>query len=217
MVITSFIRIAFTIPPGVLSVHMKAPRETPRHSTIGEWVDGIDEAVINERAVRASAGILFAAGFSAWMWGIATGDLQPMRLFGIAFAIEMMLRLFIGTRFTPTLALGALITRAQRPEWVDARPKVLAWSLGFGMAMLGCLSLGWLGLPAVVAQAICGGCLALLFIESAFGICVGCAIAHRISRHKPQRCAGDTCSYVPPPRGQRHSVAVGGAHPPTTS
>ncbi|MAP64687.1 MAG: hypothetical protein CMH34_13325 [Microbacterium sp.] len=173
---------------------------------IGEWVEGIDRPVVNERAVRASAGILFLAGFAAWMWGVATGDLDPMRLFGIIFAVEMMTRLFLGTRYTPTLVIGTLITRAQRPEWVDARPKVLAWGLGFGMAMLGCLSLGWLGLPALIAQAVCGMCLALLFLEAAFGICVGCALARRFSRRKPERCAGETCTYVPPARGEQHSV-----------
>ena len=77
---------------------------------IGEWVDGIDIPVVNERAVRASAGILFLLGFSAWLSGVITGDLQYMRGFGILFAAEMFLRLFVGTRFTPTLLIGTLIT-----------------------------------------------------------------------------------------------------------
>lgn len=173
---------------------------------IGEWVDGIDIPVMNERVVRASAGILFLLGFAAWLSGAITGDLQYMRGFGILFALEMFLRLFIGTRFTPTLLLGTLITRPQRPEWVDAVPKQFAWGLGFVMALLGCLSLGWLGLPAVIAQTICAGCLLLLFAESAFGICVGCELARRFSRRKPQLCAGDTCTYTPPRRGERHSI-----------
>lgn len=173
---------------------------------IGQWVDGIDVPVVNERAVRASAGILFLLGFAAWMWGVATGDLQPMRGFGILFAVEMMMRLLVGTRYTPTLALGALITRPQRPEWVEARSKQFAWGLGLVMALLGCFSLGWLGLPAVIAQSICAGCLLLLFVEAAFGICVGCELARRFSREKPTMCAGDTCTYTPPKLGERHSV-----------
>ena len=74
------------------------------------------------------------------------------------------------------------------------------------MALLGCLSLGWLGLPAVIAQTICAGCLLLLFAESAFGICVACELTRRFGRTKPQLCAGDTCTYTPPARGERHSV-----------
>lgn len=173
---------------------------------VGQWVEGIDEPVANERAVRASAGILFIGGFAAWLWGVITGDLQPMRLFGIVFAVEMMLRLYIGTAFTPTLVIGTLITRPQRPEWVEARSKRLAWQLGLGMSIAGCFSLGWLGLPAIIAQVICGICLLLLYVETAFGICVGCLLAQRFARQKPQLCAGDTCAYTPPPRGTQHSV-----------
>ncbi|GAA1703846.1 hypothetical protein GCM10009808_22160 [Microbacterium sediminicola] len=173
---------------------------------IGEWVDGIEMPVINERAVRASAGILFLLGFSAWLFGVITGELQPMRGFGILFALEMFLRLFVGTRFTPTLLLGTLLTRPQRPEWVDAAPKRVAWGIGLVMALLGCLSLGWLGLPAIVAQIVCGGCLLLLYAEAAFGICVGCEISRRFSRTTPTRCAGDTCTYTPPRLGQAHSI-----------
>ncbi|WP_240740562.1 DUF4395 domain-containing protein [Microbacterium sp. PI-1] len=185
---------------------MPSPSETPERPTIGQWVTGVDVPVVNERAVRASAGILFLGGFAAWMWALATGDLQPMRAFGMVFAVEMLIRLVIGTAYTPTLLLGALLTRAQRPEWVEARSKVLAWSLGLGMALVGCVSLGWLGLPAVVAQTICGGCLLLLYLETAFGFCAGCALARRFSPRKPELCAGDTCTYTPPPRGSKHSV-----------
>lgn len=173
---------------------------------VGEWVGGIDIPVVNERAVRASAGLLFLAGFSAWLYGVITGDLQPMRAFGILFAVEMYVRLFLGTRFTPTLVIGTLITRAQRPEWVEARSKQFAWGLGFAMAIAGCLALGWLGLPAVIAQTVCGICLVLLYVEAVFGYCLGCELARRFSREKPTLCAGDTCTYVPPKRGEHHHV-----------
>ncbi|WP_396668479.1 DUF4395 domain-containing protein [Microbacterium sp. R86528] len=185
---------------------METSAERSERPVIGQWVDGLDMPVINERAVRASAGILFLLGFSAWMWGVATGDLQPMRMFGILFVVEMMLRLFVGTAFTPTLVLGALITRPQRPEWVEAKSKVLAWSLGLAMSLAGCLSLGWLGMPAIIAQVICGMCLLLIYLETAFGICLGCVLAQRFARRKPELCPGDTCSYTPPARGEQHSV-----------
>lgn len=116
---------------------MRSSQPVKEQPVVGQWVEGIDTPVVNERAVRASAGILFLAGFSAWLWSVITGDLQPMRIFGIVFAIEMMLRLFVGTAFTPTLILGALITRRQRPEWVEARSKILAWGMGFGIPSRG--------------------------------------------------------------------------------
>ena len=159
----------------------------------GRWVEGYAVPVVNERAMRAAAGLLFAAGFAAWGWGLTTGDLQFMRLFGISFAADMMLRLFVTSGASPTVALGSLAVRRQRPEWVDARSKAFAWSLGLTMALAGCFSLGWLGLTAV-AQAICGLCLALLFAETAFGLCVGCALARRFARQAPQHCPGGACA-----------------------
>ncbi|WOQ69604.1 DUF4395 domain-containing protein [Microbacterium limosum] len=185
-------------------MHSSRSRKEP--PVVGQWVAGLDVPVVNERAVRASAGILFLGGFSAWLWSVSTGDLQPMRIFGMAFAIEMMLRLFVGTAFTPTLVLGTLITRPQRPEWVESRSKLLAWRLGFGMSLAGCFSLGWLGLPAIIAQVICGMCLLLLYLEAVFGICVGCVLGQRFARRKPQLCAGDTCTYTPPAKGEQHSI-----------
>ena len=177
---------------------MPHPESAKEQPVVGQWVEGLDVPVVNERAVRASAGILFLGGFSAWLWGVTTGDLQPMRIFGIVFAVEMMLRLFIGTAYTPTLLLAALITRPQRPEWVAAGSKLLAWRLGLGMSLAGCLSLGWLGLPIVIAQVICGFCLLLIYLESAFGICLGCIVAQRFARRKPHLCPGDTCTYSAP-------------------
>lgn len=187
-------------------MRMQLPPSEKEQPIVGQWVEGLDVPVVNERAVRASAGILFLGGFAAWLWGVITGDLQPMRVFGIVFAIEMMVRLFVGTAFTPTLVMGALITRPQRPEWVEARSKLLAWRMGFGMSLAGCFSLGWLGLPAIIAQVICGMCLLLLYLETAFGICLGCVVAQRFARRKPQLCAGDTCTYTPPARGEQHSI-----------
>ncbi|WP_084099677.1 DUF4395 domain-containing protein [Demequina sp. NBRC 110051] len=168
-----------------------APSPAPSPAP-GRWVDGYAVSVVNERAMRAAAGLLFAAGFAAWGWGLTTGDLQFMRMFGILFAVDMMLRLFVTGGASPTVALGSLAVRRQQPEWVDARSKAFAWGLGLTMALAGCFSLGWLGLTAV-AQTICGLCLALLFAETAFGLCVGCALARRFTRQAPQHCPGGTC------------------------
>jgi hypothetical protein len=172
-------------------------------------VDGIDIPVLNERAVRASAGLLFLFGVVGFMVAALTGEFRPLRTFGMVFVIDLAIRLFVGTRFAPSLLLGSLIVRWQRPEWVGASQKTLAWSFGLGMALLSCLAMGWLGLPAAVTLTLCGLCLSLLFIESAFGICLGCELQRRLARTKPQLCAGDSCGYVPPRRGERHSVLRG--------
>jgi hypothetical protein len=173
---------------------------------VGEWVDGLDVPVLDERAVRAGAGLLFLGGFSAWMTALTSGDVRPVRTFAVVFLVDMYLRLFAGTRFAPSLVVGGWIVRRQRPEWVAAQPKTVAWAGGVVFALASCASLGLLGLPEMAALAFCGVCLALLFLETAFGICVGCSLARRFAKEKPVLCAGDVCTYVPPRRGERHSV-----------
>lgn len=173
---------------------------------IGEHVDGIDVPVVNERAVRASAGLLFLFGIIAVMTAALTGDLQLLRAFGIVFLSDMALRLFVGTRYTPSLIVASLIVRRQRPEWVGAQQKKLAWAIGLGLGFVSCAAMGFLGASVEIQVALCSICLSLLFIESAFGICVGCELQRLFSREKPQLCAGDTCTYVAPKRAERHSI-----------
>lgn len=177
---------------------------------IGERVDGIAIPVVNERAVRASAGLLFLGGIVAFMVAALTDDFQPLRMFGAVFLIDMSLRLFVGTKYTPSLILGTLLVWRQRPEWVGGAQKKFAWSLGLGMAFVSCGVMGFLNINNGFTLALCGLCLGLLFIESAFGICLGCELQRIFAKTKPELCAGDTCTYVPPKRGQRHTVVPAG-------
>lgn len=175
----------------------------------GEQVAGIDIPVFNERAVRASAGILFVLGFASWMTAFHTGNIQYLRAFGALFLIEMVVRLAVNHRVAPAMALGSLLVRWQRPEWVGASQKRFAWWLGFGIATIGCLGFGWLGFPVIWMLLLCGFCLGLLFLEAAMGICVGCELQRLFAKEPPQLCPGDRCSYEPPKFGEPHRHQVG--------
>lgn len=168
-----------------------------RWSSTGEIVEGYDIPVFNEREVRASAGILFILGFTGYMIAWTTGDMQPLRAFGMLFMLDMVIRLFISPRYSPTLILARAIVRKQRPEFVGAPQKRFAWGLGLAMALPTCLALGAFNAPNTVAYVMCGICLSVLFAETAFGICIGCEIQQRFSRTAPQYCPGDSCNYTP--------------------
>ena len=112
----------------------------------GESVPGIEFGVFNERSVRAAAGILFLVGFSSWWVAALTGNYVPLRAFGAFFMLDMFIRLFGNAKYSPSMFLGALVVRPQRPEWVDAEPKKIAWYLGFGMVSVSCLTMGWFAL-----------------------------------------------------------------------
>lgn len=172
-------------------------REGIEISRFGENVEGINFPVFNERAIRAAAGILFVFGFSTWMIAAITDDYQPLRAFGMAFLVDMFLRLVVSTRWVPSLVIANWIVRPQRPEWVDATPKRVAWIFGLGMALVTCMTMGLLNLTGPVPLVLCAFCISFLFIESAFGICVGCELARRFSKIQPRLCPGDVCNYTP--------------------
>lgn len=156
-------------------------------------VPGYAIPVINERAVRAAAGILFLLGAAAFATAFFTGSAQPLQPFGMFFMIDMLLRVTAGDRWSPTLALGRLAVWRQRPEWVGAPQKEFAWWLGFGLALVSCTTMGFFAAPLWVTLALCGTCLTLLFLETAFGICVGCALQSKFGKQPPQYCPGGTC------------------------
>jgi hypothetical protein len=168
-----------------------------KFGTFGETVDGIDFEVFNERAIRAAAGLLFLFGFTAWMLALTTDNYQPLRAFGMTFMIDMYLRLFVSTKWVPSLVIANWIVRPQRPEWVDAAPKKFAWSLGLGMVITSCLAMGMFAMTGPLPLILCAGCIFFLFIEAAFGICIGCEIARKFGKNKPRLCPGDVCNYTP--------------------
>lgn len=170
-----------------MSSQIPAPR-------IGDIVPGYGTPVINERAVRASAGILFLLGVIAFTAAVATGSLRPLQPFGMLFLLDMLVRLTVGDRWSPTLALGRLIVRRQAPEWVGAPQKRYAWGLGFGLALISCASFGLLTFPLWVSLVLCGSCLSMLFVETAFGICAGCTLQRMFAKTAPRYCPAGTCT-----------------------
>ena len=176
---------------------MSSPHSPPAEKPeFGELVDGIDIPVLNERTVRAAAGLLFLAGIVTFMIAVLTSSFAPLQAFAFVFTVDMMLRLFVSARFTPSMFLGGLMVRRQRPEWVGADQKKLAWMLGLGMAFTSCLMMGFFSLDESLTLALCGLCLGFLFLETAFGICAGCTLYRIFAKEKPQLCPGDICTYV---------------------
>ncbi|MCW5953462.1 MAG: DUF4395 family protein, partial [Propionibacteriaceae bacterium] len=82
---------------------------------IGSVVPGYEVPVIDERAVRAAAGVLFLAGGNAFALAVFEQSPRPLQPFGMFFVMDMFVRVLAGDRWSPTLALGRLIVRQQRP------------------------------------------------------------------------------------------------------
>lgn len=171
-----------------------APSQAPPQPWLGKVVPGYDIPVINERAVRAGAGLLFLAGAISYGFALATGSVEYLKPFGMFFIIDMAVRVILGDRWSPSLAIGRVIVSGQKPEWVGARQKEFAWWMGFGLATISCSTMGLFTAPVAVTFALCGLCLAMIFLETAFGICVGCSLQKLFDKTPPQYCPGNSCS-----------------------
>lgn len=171
----------------------------------GERIEGYDIPVLNERAVRASAGILFFLAVVSFMNAWLVGNFQPTRVFVIGFLIDFSIRIFVNPRFAPTLIIGQWLVRKQAPEFVGAPQKRFAWSIGFVLAAVMLYLVVINNVIGPVNLIVCAACLTLLFFETAFGICIGCHIYHFAKGEKPQHCPGGVCEL---PRERRPRVSL---------
>jgi hypothetical protein len=159
----------------------------------GEKVDGYNIPVLNEREVRAAAGILFLFAFLAILIAILKSNFVMLKFFILAFLFDFTIRVFINPRFSPTLILGRLIVSRQTPEYVGAAQKKFAWVIGFTLGLIMLALIVILNSYSVITGLICLFCLIFLFFESAFGICLGCLFYGWFYGKKAQYCPGEIC------------------------
>ncbi len=159
----------------------------------GEDVSGFDIPVLNEREIRAAAGILFLMMFVSVQFVFFNGDFTLLKYSISIFLVDIMIRVFINPLFSPSLIIGRLIVRNQLPEYVGAQQKKFAWIIGVILAITMFFYLVVLNSFSPVTAIICLTCLIFLFFEAVFGICLGCIFYSMIYKEKAQHCPGEIC------------------------
>ena len=91
----------------------------------GEDVEGYNIPVMNEREIRAAAGMLFLATFTSLMFILFKANFVPIKYVITLFLTDFIIRVFINPKFSPTLIIARLIVRNQTPEYVGAARKSL--------------------------------------------------------------------------------------------
>ncbi len=172
----------------------------------GETVEGYNIPVLNEREIRASAGILYFFMFLAWMLVIFKENFFMIKLVNTIFLIDFIIRMFISPKYSPSLIIGRLFVRKQTPEYVGAAPKKFAWTIGLVLATIIFLLLVVLNSTSVITGIICQICLIFLFFEAVFGICLGCKFYPLFHKEKPQYCPGNVCDVKPKHEIQKTSL-----------
>lgn len=159
----------------------------------GENVTGFTIPVLNEREVRAAAGIMFLATFISLMLILFEGNFVPIKYVITIFLVDFSIRLFVNPKFSPILIIGRLIVSNQNPEYVGAAQKEFAWYIGFFLSATMFILMPILNTYSMVTGIVCLICLILMFFETAFGICIGCKIYNLFNKGKAQYCPGEIC------------------------
>ncbi len=159
----------------------------------GETVEGYNIPVLNEREIRASAGILFLVMFWSWMLVIFQENYFWIKCVNTIFLTDFVICVLISPKYSPTLIIGRLIVGKQNPEFVGAAQKKFAWTIGLLMASIIFLLLVVMNSYSFITGIICQICLTFLFFESVFGICLGCKFYPLYHKEKTQYCPGGVC------------------------
>jgi hypothetical protein len=132
-------------------------------------------AVVDERVVRAAAGITLMIGAVAFSYAYFARQYIPLQAAASLFSVEFATRVTLGIRHSPVGLLARAMMHGQPPEWVSAKPKRFAWTLGLVMAT-GMTAITNSGIRGYLPRTICLACLTLMWMESALGVCLGCRI-----------------------------------------
>jgi hypothetical protein len=175
--------------------------------SFGEYIDGRSYKALNERVVRGAAGIMFLVGIIAFIYGFIVQKYEVLPWLSGFMALNFFIGVFINPKFAPVTFVSWFMVRKQSPLHIGAVQKRFAWSLGLTLtSTIFVLSLFLLTDASLfgLVCSLCIICLALLFIETAFGICVGCQL-YKLSLKlkliaKPKErpnCMGDACKTDP--------------------
>jgi hypothetical protein len=159
----------------------------------GEEVEGYNIPVLNEREIRAAAGILFLATFTSLMFILFKENFVPIKYVITFFLSDFLIRVFINPRFSPTLIFARLIVQNQTPEYVGAAQKKFAWIIGVVLSSTMFFFFIIVNAFSPITGIICLICLIFLFFESVFGICLGCLFYPLFFKEKIQLCPGEVC------------------------
>ncbi|HET6766783.1 MAG TPA: DUF4395 domain-containing protein [Chitinophagaceae bacterium] len=159
----------------------------------GENVEGYTTRVLNEREIRAAAGILFLATFISLMFILFKNNFLPIKYVITMFLADFIIRVFVNPKLSPTLIIGRLIVSNQSPEYVGAPQKKFAWTIGVALSATMFILMVVVNSYSPITGIICLICLVFLFFESAFGICLGCKFYPLFFKEKATNCAGEGC------------------------
>jgi hypothetical protein len=167
--------------------------------TFGERVPGLEARAFDENEVRAAAGLTMVTGAVAFCFAYFNKNYAPLQAVTTFFFAEFLIRLVAGLRASPMGLVSRALTTGRPPEWVSARPKRLAWTIGLGMSFA-MMIITNSGIRGTLPRTMCLICLTMMWLESVLGFCVGCELHRQLALRgwvaddpEFEVCAGGRC------------------------
>jgi Domain of unknown function (DUF4395) len=153
------------------------PNVSETSAISGLEADGteLQAAVFDETEVRVAAGLTMVLGAVAFGYAYFSDEYLPLQVVSTLFFVEFLVRLTAGLRYSPMGIIARAMTLRRPPDWVSAKPKRFAWTLGLGMAF-SMMVITNSGVGGTLPRTICAICLTLMWMESVLGVCLGCKI-----------------------------------------
>jgi hypothetical protein len=155
--------------------------------------------VYNENEVRAAAGFTMVIGAVAFSYAYFDHLFLPLKIVTSFFFVEFLIRVTVGFQYSPVRVVSRSVTRSQPPDWVSAKPKRFAWTLGLAMAAAMTVITN-VDIHGYLPRSMCLVCLTLMWMESVLGLCLGCKIYSLMVRRgwrgqdsDIEVCAGGVC------------------------
>ena len=167
----------------------------------GPTEDGrvLEAGVFNEVEVRIAAGITMAMGAIVFAFANWEKVFAPIQIVTTFFFIEFLIRVTAGIHRSPVGIVSRWLTRGQPAQWVSAKPKRFAWTMGMVLSFA-MMVITNSEIRGALPRTICLFCLALMWLESVLGICIGCEIHGFMVRRgwttkdeAYEICAGGAC------------------------
>jgi hypothetical protein len=137
--------------------------------------------VFNENEVRAAAGITMVVGAVAFSFAYFRHQYIPLQAVSSFFLLEFLIRVTLGVRYSPVGQVARVLMRNQPPQWVSAKPKRFAWTIGLGIAFAMTIITNS-GIRGWTPRSMCLVCLTMMWLESALGLCLGCQLYGWLAR-----------------------------------
>ena len=151
-------------------------------TTYGQVISGLAadgrelrSGVFNENEVRAAAGLTMVTGAVAFVYAYFDKNYLPLQAVATFFFVEFLIRVAFGLRYSPAGVAARFLTRRQPPDWVSAKPKRFASTLGLALSLAMTIITNS-GVRGLLPRTICLVCLTLMWAESVLGVCMGCEI-----------------------------------------